>query len=862
LIYDRQYRAAQALDCYQKGLAIFEEAGDKKGKTRALLRIGATHKSQGRFDQALEFYEKSLATSQETDDRSYTGVILNNMGNAYNAIGRYELGLEMLQKSRAISEELNDKATLSLALNNIGIYYSSRGRYAEALECLQKGLKIIEETGSADRRGLAMHLNNIGNVYRRQGRPDLALEYYRRSMKIYEELDEKNGLATSYNNIGIVYKSQGLYEQALECYQKSLQRYEEMKSKRSVASILTNIGGVYFEQGRYDQSLEYYQKSLRLKEEDRNRLGISLTLGNLGHLYQELGRYAEMLDVSRRSARLAEEVNARELLWSAQERIGSALRALGQPAEARRSFLAAISTIESLRDDVAGGEQQQQIFLENKLSPWLGMIHLLVSQKEYAEALTFAEQSKARVLLDALHAGRASLGKSLSPQERQKEEEQRHRLVSLNTQLASELRRDKPDQAQVTDLKAGVEKARLEYEALETSLYVAHPELKVHRGEASIIKAEEMAALLPGAASALLEYVVARDRTYLFVITKAAGKAEADVQVYTIPIKRVELAKQTESFRAQLAGRDLGFRASARKLYDFLLRPAQALLRGKTSLVIVPDGTLWDLPFQALLTHDGRYVIERSAVSYVPSLTVLREMKAQRDKPGPGRRAEAAGYHLLALGNPAIGKETIERVALTLRDEKLDSLPEAEMEVKALGQLYGKARSKVYIGPEAREDRLKAEATQARVLHFATHGILNNASPMYSHLVLAQGDTNEDGLLEAWELMRLDLKADLAVLSACETARGRFGVGEGMIGLSWALFVAGVPATVVSQWKVESASTRDLMLNFHRRLRGPSAAVKPTYSEALRQSALRLMKNPQTSHPFYWAGFVLVGDGG
>ncbi|HEU0174991.1 MAG TPA: CHAT domain-containing protein, partial [Blastocatellia bacterium] len=105
-------------------------------------------------------------------------------------------------------------------------------------------------------------------------------------------------------------------------------------------------------------------------------------------------------------------------------------------------------------------------------------------------------------------------------------------------------------------------------------------------------------------------------------------------------------------------------------------------------------------------------------------------------------------------------------------------------------------------------------------------------------------------------------KADLAVLSACETARGRFGAGEGMIGLSWAMFIAGVPAIVVSQWKVESASTRDLMLNFHRQLRAPSAAATApaTKAEALRQAALKLMKNPETSHPFYWAGFVLVGD--
>jgi CHAT domain-containing protein len=134
---------------------------------------------------------------------------------------------------------------------------------------------------------------------------------------------------------------------------------------------------------------------------------------------------------------------------------------------------------------------------------------------------------------------------------------------------------------------------------------------------------------------------------------------------------------------------------------------------------------------------------------------------------------------------------------------------------------------------------------------------------MYSYLALAPKGASEDGLLEAWELMQLDLKADLAVLSACETARGRIGAGEGIIGLSWAMFIAGVPSTVVSQWKVDSAGTRDLMVGFHRALitQPQAGQPKPTKAEALRRAALKLLQNPQTQHPFYWAGFVLVGDG-
>ena len=861
VIYHRQNRAAQALDYYHKSLAIFEEAGDKKGKTRALLNIGITHGSQGRFNQALEYYDKSLVISEETGDRNDTARILNSMGYAQSSMGRYELGLELYRKSRALSEELNDKEALDSALNNIATHYISQGRYAEALDCLQKSLKIKEEMGGAgDKRSLAVRLLNIGIVYRHQGSVEQALAYYRKSLKLMEELDDKVGIANLQNNIGVIYKSQGLYDQALEWLQESLRRYQKDQIKGGIARSLNNIGDAYRLQGRHDQALECLQESLRIREKNNDRGGVSLTLNNLGRLYRDQGKFAEMLEVSRRSASLAEEINAHEELWNAQEGIGRALRALGQPAEARRSFLAAISVIGSLRREVAGGGQQQQSFLENRLSPWLGMVELLVSQKEFAEALTFAEQSKARVLLDALQAGRASLSESLEPRERQTEEAERHRLVALNSQLTNELRRDNPDSTRVAELKASIEKARLDYEALETSLYVAHPELKIHRGEASIIKAEEFSALLTDATSAALEYVVADDRTYLFAITKAEGKTDVEVSVYTLPIKRDDLAKQTEAFRRQLATRDLGFRPSALKLYELLLKPAEAQLRGKTNIVIAPDDKLWDLPFQALLTGSNRFLIEDAAISYTPSLTALREMTKRRKN----QSANSASATLLALGNPQLGRETVNRAAQALRDEKLDPLPEAEEEVKALRRLYSASRSKVYIGAEAREDRVKTEAGQARILHFATHGMLNNASPMYSHLALAQSGANEDGLLEAWELMQLDLKADLAVLSACETARGRVGAGEGVTGLTWALFVAGVPSTVVSQWKVESASTRDLMLNFHRQLRAPRTSARPkaTKVEALRQAALKLMKNPQTNHPFYWAGFVLVGAAG
>src|SRR6185295_6762118 len=196
-------------------------------------------------------------------------------------------------------------------------------------------------------------------------------------------------------------------------------------------------------------------------------------------------------------------------------------------------------------------------------------------------------------------------------------------------------------------------------------------------------------------------------------------------------------------------------------LYDLLLKPAAAQLQGRASLVIVPDGVLWELPFQTLQPGPNRYLIEDSAIAYAPSLTALREMNKLRDR----KKYAASSPTLLAFGNPAFGQQNISRAKPVLMDAKFDALPEAEQQVDEIKQIYGAAKTKVYIGAEATESHAKAEAGSYRILHLATHGILNNSSPMYSYLLLAQsaGDSNEDGLLEAWEIMKLNLNADLVV---------------------------------------------------------------------------------------------------
>jgi len=848
---------AQALAQFRQSLALHESLGHKAGVALALNNIGNVHFRQGDYTPALEHYQKSLALSEALGDQPGVARTLGNIGNIHLEQGDPTQALELYQQSLTLLEAQGNKGRVAITLYNMGYVYYDLSNYARAMEHFQKSLTLAGAIG--DQEGVAWALNSVGNVYMSQGNYVQSLDYYRQGLALSEKLGDKEGVATMLDNIGLVYNKQGDYVQARDYLRKSLALREEMGVREGIARTLKNLGNVHYNQFDYAPALEYFQKSLALREALGNKNGITVALSNIAKVHLKQGRQALALDFAERAATLARQIGETEVLWRARLMSGAAYRALNQPAQARLAFEEAVATVETLRTSVAGGEEEQQRFFASRVSPYYAMADLLVAEGRATEALTFAERAKARVLLDVLQTGRVNVTKALTTQEQEQERRLRAEITSLNTQVTRASKSDKPDQASLGELKSLREKARLSYEAFQTSLYAAHPELKAQRGEAPIIKAEELVALLPDAGSALLEYVVTDEVTYLFTVTKAVGKPTAQVQVFTLSVTRAELARQTENLRGHLARRDLGFRTSAGQLYQLLIKPAEAQLRGKTNLVIVPDDKLWDLPFQALLAEGHRYVIEASAVAYTPSLTVLREMQAARSR----RQAAAANSSLLALGNPLLGKETIERATMTVRDEKLGPLPEAEQEVRALGQLYGSPRSKVYIGPEAREDRVKTEAGQASILHFATHGTLSNASPMYSHLVLTPGEKDEDGLLEAWEVMQLDLKADLAVLSACETARGRFGAGEGMIGLTWAMFVAGVPSTVVSQWKVESASTRDLMVSFHRGISSPPRAGKPkvTKTEALRQAALKLLKNPETNHPFYWAGFVLVGDG-
>ncbi|MBI4471005.1 MAG: CHAT domain-containing protein [Acidobacteria bacterium] len=401
----------------------------------------------------------------------------------------------------------------------------------------------------------------------------------------------------------------------------------------------------------------------------------------------------------------------------------------------------------------------------------------------------------------------------------------------------------------------------------------------------------------------LLEYTLGHSASFLFAVTKD------DFLAVRLP-DAMAIAEQVKTLREIMAARPQrqSFRAYvqlARELHQALIAPAGRMLTGKRHWVIVPDGILHYLPFEALLQSGDEeflvsagprlwpYLIRDYAISYVPSASVLANL---RQRP---RRLNGPEKMFLAYADPLYGADATAaprqvRSALgSTRFSQLKPLPHTRAEAHGIAALYPQNKVRLYLRDQAREENVKDERQldQFRLIHFAAHGLLNEDQPAYSGLILSLPDVKrsavrgqrseaggdnietggpqrvtdnqkqetkfvEDGLLQVYEIFNLKLNADLVVLSACETGLGKEVEGEGLVGLTQAFLYAGTASLVVSLWKVSDRSTPELMVSFYEYLN--IGAV--TKSEALRGAQLRLIKNGRYAHPYYWAPFILVGD--
>ncbi|MCI0666015.1 MAG: CHAT domain-containing protein, partial [Acidobacteria bacterium] len=608
---------------------------------------------------------------------------------------------------------------------------------------------------------------------------------------------------------------------------------------------------------RYREAIPPCQESLEIQEKNTNRSGISRAQRVLALAHSALGDHSLAIEEVEKAINAARDSKDRVVLREALKAAGTVFRASGQTDKARNVLDSSIEIIEKMGAKVPVSGEVAPKSMTYQYSPYTLMVELSIEQNQLEDAINYAEQIKARHLLDQLHDSNINLNESTSQADRQAGKKFVDLLVSLEMQMAREEYSPQRDDAHLTELKSQLQQSSVDLKALQARQNAEIEEHVRRRIKEKRLTIQDLSELIPDERTALLQYSCTNEQLSLLIATKSSGAVS--LKGYSLKLRIKDISAGVDQLRQLIADLDQSsdLPRVASVWHAKLLKDAQSQLQGKRTLIIVPDGPLWEMPFQALKTPEGRYLLQDYAIFYAPSFSVLREMKKMHAK----YRSTSSSRNLLAFGNPALGQSGKVAMPGALMEETLSLLPDAEKQVNQIRHLYGLQRSKVFTGNLATEEQFKALAPQFKILHLAAHGVFNERDPMRSNIVMSQTnkERKEDGLLEAREILKLKLHADLAVLSACETARGQLRAGEGLIGLPWALFIAGCPATVVSQWKVPSDSTADLMVAFHQRLNQKNTRVSK--ADALRRAALSLLEKKEYSHPFYWAGFVVVGSG-
>jgi tetratricopeptide (TPR) repeat protein/CHAT domain-containing protein len=850
LTYQSQRKPTEALKSFAEALKEFEAAGDRTETANTLASIGGLQYELGNYEaakqaflrvveasaggeslsrlaeafymqhdysQALTYYRQALEYFRPQNSLAGMITAYSGAANCYYYQRNYEQALDYYNRSLAIERRLNDPTGIATRLQNIGNVHRVRGDYASALESYSQSLAIAQQSPNSGT--VATTLGGIGLVRALQRDNAQALEYFDKSLARFESDGDQVGMARMLSFIGNTRYVLGQYDLALEAYEKSRELYEKRSDHLNRAHVLLGMGAGHLAQKNPILALKNFHEALTLYTTLGRKADIADALSRLAVAYREQGDNAKALEFAQSAVRLAKEADVFSIAVYALTEAGKAQRALGHKTEALNAFAEAIQVQRSIRPETGpdGIETDRSGVL-----PYLGAMEMLVELNQSRDALVRADDAKSQFLREVIQRGSFTITKGMTATQREQELRQVGDVASLKAQVYG-------GHDANNELKTRLSAARGKYESFRKQLYATHPQLAINRGELATLKIEELRPFVTNNA-ALLQYAVTDEKVFLFVVT--AGTPTLDVRVYPLNTSRNGIAQKIANFKQSIDNS-----VTARELYDILLAPAEPQIAQRSKLIVVPDGPLWDVPFEALRPADDRYVLDQSAVSYAISFSALREMSKRRTT----RRAAT----LVAFGSRTVAKDVLERVQRTYSGLKLAETETSELD--KLQTIYGAGRTRFYSAAAAKKERVKAELSAATVLHLATPAILDQTVPMYS-LFFMSPDTADDGLLKLWEITTLNSKARVIVLPHAWTA-GQSQTGDARIALSWAWFVAGTPAVVLNRWEGNDA---EFIYDLHQRLKttAPNA-------EQVRQAMLNLRRREPPSH---WAGYMFLGN--
>jgi len=871
LVYWEMGDYEQALGRFAQAQSKAEEANDSKLRAAVLNNVSLVYDEKGDYRKSLEQYERALALHRELTDLEGEAYTLGNIGGVYYTLGEFRKAISYYAQAYTLSQKLNQKPSQSQDLGNLALCHLELDEIPEAERLFRQALVLARQAGL--KKDEAEWLKGLGGAQLRRGNYSDALATYRAAAAVYQgsgmkrelveahsymadvylrlgdlpssrrELEQaitlaesigyRHGAVSSLSLLGEAARRAGQSQEALSHFQRAYQEARELGDQAQQALLLVRLGQVETERGSYASAEKHLEPALEIARRQGVKSPTALALFWQAEVRRRSGQPEHALPLYHEGLQLALSVSNQELTWRLHHGHGRALQALNRSEEALLAYRAAVEVIETLRALIRE-EPFRAGFMEDKYEVYVDLVRLLLRLGRIEEAFSYVERSRARAYLDLLGQGSIRFpaeGNSLGNEERalRKRIEQLQKLLDREQELPSPERRA----SAVGTFQRELVEAQRQYSLLLAQLRVADPEFESFVA-VSPLGAKEVQRLL-GEGEALLEYFLANDRLSIFLLTRD------QVVHFEQSVREKEVWAKVELFRDRLrpslATDD--WRGPAESLRELLLAPVErsGLLRSTRLLYIVPQGVLHYLPFAALWkpgNSAGEFVIEKYLIAYLPSASTLSFSRKKTE----GRR-----NFLLAMA-PQNAR-----------------LRFAEEEARAVRKLFA-GEGTLAVGVEATEEFCKRRCGDYGVLHFATHGHLNKLNPLFSRIDL-EPSGDEDGRLEVFEIMGLRLRADLATLSACNTAIGsgyfsQLPAGDDWVSLTRAFIYAGTPTVLASLWEVDDRSTTELMKAFYANL-----AQGHRKAEALalaQQSLLRRPSSRRHGNPYYWAGFVVVGN--
>jgi CHAT domain-containing protein/Flp pilus assembly protein TadD len=895
-VYDDLGQKQKALDSYNQSLPLFRAVDNKAGEAVTLNNIGAVYDALGEKQKALDFYNQSLPLFRAVGDRAGQASTLNNIGLVYDDLGQKQTALEYYNQSLPLFREVSDRTGQARTLNNIGRVYDALGEKQKALDYYNQSLPLRQAV--SDKAGESITLNNIGAVYSALGEKQKALDFYNQALPLARASSDKAQEAVTLNNIGRVYDALGEKQKALDSYNQSLPLASASGDKAQEAVTLNNIGAVYNDLGQKQKALDYYNQSLALRQAVGDKAGESITLNNIGRVYNDLGQKQKAFDYLNQSLPLARAVGDKAQEAVSLFNLAYLERNSGNLNEALTQIEAAINIIEKLRTNVASQELRASYFASVQAYyqfyiDLLMQLHKTNPNKGYdALALHASERARARSLLELLTEANANIRQGVNPELLQRER-------TIQQQLsAAEYNREQLLKGQYTDKQ--LEDIKQQIATLLTQLPQLEGEIRINSPRYAALKYPQPLNLQQIQSSVLddntllLEYSLGPERSYLWAVTKTG------ITSYELP-KRADIEAAAKAFYAQLKS-EQGSLDEGMKLSQMLLAPVAAQL-GNKRLLIVGDGILQSIPFAALPIPEGTsppapllqgegsnspappslegkgvgglgftpLLVQHEIVSLPSASTigVLRNELKDR-KPAPKTLVAIADPVFSANDDRFKTSQPQPTNAATIPTEVKRSASDIGVTLDRLKYSRSEAQAILALVPEnqrfsafdftaSRTTATKPDLSQYRIIHLATHGLLNTIHPELSGVVLSLVDekgADTNGFLRLQDIFNLNLPAELVVLSACETGLGKDVQGEGVVGLTRGFMYAGAKRVAVSLWSVNDTATASLMTKFYQQMLDKE--LNPV--AALRAAQLEMWKTEQWKAPYYWAAFVVQGE--